>query len=472
MRHIFRFLLLISFPALLLTGCSKATPEEVFQEAIGLIQQRNFTSARHRLEELVKDSSDSELITEAKLIIADCYGFEQKPDDAEAIFKQVAEQNPKTQYSWRAHMRLGDMAISEKRIVEAEAYFKAAIEDSTDEGAVLTAMNNLVRTYTEGSKVEQALQTLRDMLALAKNPEHKVRIAVTLVNLLLEQGKRDEAWESLIGIYDPKFTIDEKEGFFTTILQTAPPAKKYHEAFQFFDSVVQSVTDDESRAQASFYNGLLASSTAPYAVSGVTILKRTQELLPKTIHGRLALVDAARAVLSATAQFPDATREAGALFDQAIKGYDDLINDVTIEWFEPQKAAWAWNQVGTIYEMKAQYTENIDDLKSASKTIAEIPKRFKALPQQAEQARRWLDRVVYKIHLAETSPEFYWQQVRLARAGKLPLDATGEEQGAGAAMISAVTGTAPVAPQQPSEPNQSAPPPAESSSPKVQPASP
>ncbi len=467
-----RFLLLISLPALLITGCSKATPEEVFQEAIGLIQQKNFTSARHRLEELVKDSTDPDLICEARLIIADCFSFDQKPDDAEAIFKQIAEQNPKTQYSWRAHMRLGDMAVSEKRLDEAEGYFKAAIEDTTEEGPILTAMNNLVRTYTEGGKPEPALQTLRDMLALAKNPEHKVRIGVTLVNLLLEQKKRDEAWTSFVEIYDPKFTMDEKETFFSALIQTVPPAGKYHEAFQFFDSVVQSVTDDESRAQASFYNGLLASATAPYAVSGVTVLKRIHEMLPKTMHGRLALVEAARAVMAATGQFPDATKEAETLFDQAIKGYDDLINDMTIEWFEPQKAAWAWDQVGTIYEMKAQYMESIDDLKAASRTIAEIPKRFKALPQQVEQARRWYERVAYKIHLAESSPEFYWQQVRLARAGKPPLDATEENQAPVPAAVSSATGTLPIAPQQPQPPAQPAPPPAQSSSSKVQPASP
>ena len=471
-RHIFRSLLLISFTALLLTGCSKATPEEVFQEAIGLIQQKNFTSARHRLEELVKDSTDPDLICEAKLIIADCYSFDQKPDDAEAIFKQLAEQHPKTPYAWKSHMRLGDMASTEKKFDEAEAYFKAAIEDSTEDSPKLTAMNNLVRTYTESSKPDLAIQTLRDMISFAKNPEHKIRIGATLVNILLEQKKQDEAWSSFIAIYDPKFTADEKETYFSALIQAAPPAGKYHDAFQFFDSVVQSVTDDDSRAQASFYNGLLASATAPYAVSGVTVLKRIHEMLPKTMHGRLALVEAARAVMAATGQFPDATKEAGILFDQAIKGYDDLINDMTIEWFEPQKAAWAWDQVGTIYEMKAQYMESIDDLRAASRTIAEIPKRFKALPQQVEQSRRWYERVAYKIHLAETSPEYYWQQVRLARAGKLPLDATGENQAPISAAVSSATGTNPAEPQQPQQPAQPAPPPAESSSSKVQPASP
>ncbi len=470
MRHLLRCLFLISLPGLLLTGCSKATPDEVIEEAVLLMRQNNFTSARHRLEELVKDSSDPNIVNEVKLIIADCFNFEQKPDDAAAIFKQIAEENPKTLLAWKSHMRLGDMALSEKRYDEAETCYKAAIADSTEDGPTLTAMNTLTRAYTEAGKTDQALQGLREMLAFAKEPEHKVRIAVTLVNVLLDQGKGDEAWSALMGIYDPKFPSDNKEAFFSAVIQAAPPAKKYNEAFQFFDSVVRSVTDDESRAQASFFNGMLASSTAPFSASGITILKRTHDLLPKTNHGRWALVEAARAIMAATTQFPDATKEAGDLFNQAIKGYDDIINDMTVEWFEPQKAAWAWDQVGTIYEMRSQYMESLDDLKSASKTIAEIPKRFKALPEQSEQAKQWLERVAYKIHIAETSPEFFWHQIRLARTGKLPIQ--GQEEAQAAAAVAPATGAQSATPGQPVDPAQSGPPPANASSPKVQPATP
>lgn len=490
MRPTLRCLVIIPLIGLMLTGCSKPSPEEVFQEAFTLIQQGNITAARHRLEELLKDSPDSDLAPDIKLTIADCYNQEQKPDDAEAAFKEVADKYPKTLYAWKAHVRLGDMAAIEKKIDEAEGYYRAAIDDSTEDGAKLTAMNNLVRAYSEAEKNDQALQTLRDMLALAKDPEHKIRIGIQLTNNLLSQKKNDEAWTTLIGIYDPKFPSDNKEAFFSALIDATPATRKYPEAFQFFDSVIASATEDEARAQASFFNGLLASATAPYAVTGVATLKKTHEMLPKTIHGRWALVEAAQAVLAATAQFPNATPEAILLFDQAIKGYDDLINDMTIEWFEPLKAAWAWDQVGTIYEIKAQYSESLDDLKSASRTIAEIPKRFKALPQQVVRAQQWLERVAYKIHIAETSPEFFWQQTRLARAGKLPLPddqaqqaadgavvpATGEQpaqpqQPAPGAVPPAVEGQAAVPPQ-PAAPDQPAAPPAQPDAAQVKPASP
>jgi tetratricopeptide (TPR) repeat protein len=319
------------------------------------------------------------------------------------------------------------MARTEKRFDEAVSYFQAAIQDVTEEGPKLTAMNNLVRTYQENQKMEEGITQLREMLIFASQTDYKLRIGVQLVNVLLSQGKKDEAWSILMGIYNPKLPSGEMEGYYAAIIQAASPAKKIQQAFQFFDSIVASATNDESRSQASFYNGLLAGSTEPYIATGVTVLKRTYELFPKTTYGRWSPVEAAKLILSATSQFPNATEEAKVLFDQAVKAYDDIINDMTIEWFEPQRASWAWSQVGTVYEMRSQYLESIDDLKSASRTIGEIAKRFKALPQEVEMARRWQERVAYKLQIAETSPEFFWQQIRLARLGQLPMP---EEEGA------------------------------------------
>lgn len=445
----FRLVSILPLVVLFLQGCGKTSPEESFEEAVRLMQQQNFVSARHRFEEIAKDHPDFEYINDVRLAIADCFNFEQKPDDAEVIYKEIAQKNPKTLYSWKAGIRLGEMARIEKKYDESETWYRAAIEDVTEEGPKLTAMNSLVRTYQEAGKIDASIETLRQMLALAENSEFRMRIGIQLVNVLISQNKKDDAWQVLTSLYNPKDPEDTKESFFLSLIQAVPAMGKFQETFHYLDGLVASATDDESRARASFFNGLLASATEPYVATGVTVLKRIHDLFPKTSYGRWSQVEAAKVILSATSHFPDATREARALFDAALKNYDDLINDVTIEWFEPYKAVWAWSQLGTMYEIRSQYLESMEDLQSASRTIAEIPKRFKALPQEVEMARRWQERVAAKIHIAETSPEHFWEQIRLIRAGIIPgateeaVAAEGQVQPAtAAAQPAAATGQA------------------------------
>ena len=438
------FVCILSLAALFFEGCGKPAPEESFEEAVRLMQQQNFVSARHRFEEIAKDNPDFEYITDVRLAIADCFNFEQKPGDAEVIYKDIAEKNPKTLYSWKARIRLGEMARIDKRYDESETYYRAAIDDVTEEGPKLTAMNSLVRTFQEAGKIDASVETLGQMLAIAKNAEFKMRIGIQLVNVLISQNKKDEAWKVLTSLYNPKDPEDAKESFFLSLIQAVPATGKFAETFQYLDGIVASATDDESRARASFFNGLLASATEPYVATGVTVLKRIHDLFPKTAYGRWAQVEAAKVILSATSHFPDATSEARSLFDAALKNYDDIINDVTIEWFEPLKAVWAWSQIGTIYEIRSQYLESLDDLLSASRTIAEIPKRFKSLPQEVEMAKRWQERVAAKIHIAESSPEHFWEQIRLMRAGIIP-GATEEAAAAAEGQVPPATATQPVA---------------------------
>jgi tetratricopeptide (TPR) repeat protein len=418
---------LLAAVCLFSSGCSKPSADEMLNEAGGLMMQKNFVSARHRLEELVKTYPDYSLVPDARLLIADCFNYEQKPDDAAAIYKQIAKDFPKTMNSWKANVRLGDMAQEDKRFDEAETYYKAAIEDSTEDGYRLTAMNNLAHNYQTAGQMEKSLETLKTMLASATNPNHKLKIGNELIDQFIKQKKNDEAWAVLMDLYDPKLPADAREGFFSSVNQVAGATDKYQAGFQFFDAVLASATSDESKAQASYFNGLLAAATEPYVATGVAVLKKIHDFFPKTSYGRWAQVDAARVILSATDKIPNAKEQAKGLLDAALGNYDDIINNVTTEWFEPRKAARAWSQLGKMREIRGMYLEDVAELKEASKTVAQIPAKFKSLPQETEMARRWLQVLAAKVHVAETSPEDFWRQVHLARAGKLPQQAAPAE---------------------------------------------
>ncbi|MBW7940756.1 MAG: tetratricopeptide repeat protein, partial [Candidatus Omnitrophica bacterium] len=177
------FVCILSLAALFFEGCGKPAPEESFEEAVRLMQQQNFVSARHRFEEIAKDNPD---------------------------FEYIAEKNPKTLYSWKARIRLGEMARIDKRYDESETYYRAAIDDVTEEGPKLTAMNSLVRTFQEAGKIDASVETLGQMLAIAKNAEFKMRIGIQLVNVLISQNKKDEAWKVLTSLYNPKDPEDAK----------------------------------------------------------------------------------------------------------------------------------------------------------------------------------------------------------------------------------------------------------------------
>jgi tetratricopeptide (TPR) repeat protein len=419
----------------------------MFQEAVNLMMQKNFVSARHRFEELVKAYPDFELAVDARLFVADCFNYEQKPDDAEVIYKEISKEHPKTPHSWKSNVRLGDMARGNKQHDQAATYYQAAIEDTTDDGHKLTAMNNLSQSYLEAGQIDKGIETMRTMLALAKKPDHRMRVGIQLTNVLASEGRREEAWANMLSLYNPKDSVDVKEAYFSSLLQAAHASKQYQSAFHFFDSIVASATVEEDKAQASYFNGMLAAGTETYRATGTMVLKKTHEFFPKSVYGRRSPLDAARIILSATKVFPDATPEAKALFDTAIKSYDDIINDLTTEWFEPAKSAWAWTQVATAYEMRGYFLESVDDLKSASKTVAQIPQRFKSLPKETERAKQWLAAIANNIRIAEASPTEFWPKVRLRRQGKpLPGEQAAEVKAA-SETVQAATDTGPIPPE-------------------------
>lgn len=382
------------------------------------MRQGNFVSARHRFEQILEKNPDFELNTNIKIYIADCFNQEGRMDDARVIYNEIVNDHPKTPASWMAHVRLGDMARIEEDWVSAENYFRAAIEDTTDTERQMRARANLAESFLQSGSSEKAVETYKEILSLQIKPVERLQTAQILTNLYYREGREDEAWANVLSVDDASYTFDVRRAYYTTVMQTAAATGKYEDAFRFFDSEVASTTDEERAALALYFKGHLASGTDVYLATGIATLKQVHDRFPKSEMGRYVEADAAMVVLGASEQVANATEEASRLFTQALDNYEDIIHDMTTEWYYPQKAAHGWRQVAKIYELRGLNLKSLDDLRSASATHHTIVDKFKDyLPEVARDSFGHVQRLSHMVGIAESSPEEFWEDFRRARAG-------------------------------------------------------
>jgi TolA-binding protein len=402
-----------------LVGCGKPTPEELLQEGLQMNQQQNFSGARSRFEQVLKEYPDYELVPDVRILIADCFNHEGSLDDARVIYEEILEKYPDSAHSWMAHIRLGDMARLDEEWDQAEEFFNAAIKDTTDTNKSLKAMHTLAQTFMEAENPDRAIETYKEMLGLAETPVQRLQTAQILTNLHFSVGNPDEAWVSIVDVYDASYSYPILNQYFTSVMETARSLKKYDEGFKFFDSTIDGTTDEEKSSLSLYFKGHLACSTAVYRATGVATLKEVHERFPKTALGRWAPSDAAVVIVKSSDEFANPITEASALFELTLHNYDDIINDMTTEWYYPEKAVSAWRQVAKAHELRGVFLESVDDLKAASQTHAEVVSRFKDyLPRVAENSRAYVNGLTEWVAVAEASPEEFWDQARMFRMGR------------------------------------------------------
>ena len=402
-----------------LSGCGKPTPEELFLEGKQLMQQQNFASARKRFEKLLEEYPDFELASAIRVHIADCFNQEGFFDDAKAIYSSIVAEETATPAAWMSHIRLGDMARFDQDWETAENQFRGAIASTTETSRILRAMENLAQTFLDGQDREKAIETYHEMTEFCETPAQRLRAAQVLTNLYFSADKPEEAWASIVDIKNATGIEEMLPEYYTSVMETAASLDKFDEGLRFLDSQVSSTTDEDKAALALYFKAHLASVTAPFRATAVATLKELHDRLPKTGPGRWAGADAAVIIMRASDEFANAVQEASALFGSTLKSYDDIIDNVTIEWFEPQKAAMAWLQLAKAHEYRGIFLENVADLKAASADHAEIVKRFKDyLPSVAEQSRAYIQGLSQEITEAEADPEKFWTEARRFRMGR------------------------------------------------------
>jgi hypothetical protein len=271
----------------------------------------------------------------------------------------------------------------------------------------------------EAENPDRAIETYKEMLDLAETPVQRLQTAQILTNLYFGVDRPDEAWASIVDVYDARYTYPIMNQYFTSVMETARSLRKFEDGFNFFDSVVEGTTDEEKASLSLYYKGHLACSTTPYRATGVAILKEINERFPKTAMGRWAPSDAAVVIVKASDEFANPIAEASALFELTLHNYDDIIDDMTTEWYYPETAVGAWRQVAKTYELRGIFLESVDDLKAASQTHAEVVNRFKDyLPRVAENSQGYVNGLTEWVAIAEASPEEFWSQARMFRMGR------------------------------------------------------
>lgn len=419
MSLIDRFAILLpTFAVFLFFGCGRPSPEDLFQEGAQLMQQGNFVSARRRFEQILENNPDFELNTNIKIYVADCFNQEGRMDDARTIYEEILREHPGTNASWMAHVRLGDMARIEEDWETAETQFRAAIEDSTDTQRQMRARGNLAESFLQSGSTERAVETYREILSLQEKPIERLQTAQVLTNLYFREGRNEEAWANVMAVDDASYTLSDLRFYYTTVMQTAAATGKFEEAFDYFDSAVDSTTNEDSSSLALYYKGLLASGTDVYLATGLATFKEVRDRFPDTEMGRYVEADAAMIVLSSSDQVSGAVEKASELFTNALDNYDDIINDMTTEWYYPQKSAYAWKQIARIQELRGLNMQNIADLRAASATHHTIVDKFKDyLPDVARDSFNHVQRLTHMVNVAESSPEEFWEDFRRVRAG-------------------------------------------------------
>lgn len=411
--------LIVAFTlVLVMTGCGKPSPDEIFQEATDLMGQQNFVSARHRFQEIVDNYPDFEFRAHAKVSIGDCYLIDGQPGKARAVFQEVADENPGTLIASLAQVRLGHIAKEEGRWDDAVKHYNDVIASATSTELLAETYNNLAESYIRGGKVKQGIETLESMVQKAKDPASQLRSAQTLANYFISQGTPESAWTAMTSIKDSTLlTENAQDPYFLSVRQTAEATRKFEEGFEFFKERVQGATDENKLSRALYNEAMLASATSIYRATAVQLFEKIAADFPKSRYGRWAEVDAAKTILMATEEFENPKERAFEYLGKALDNYDDIINDATLEWFEPHRTANARFQVATIWELRGQWLENVDDLRAASAEYSELARRFETEPQISQQALQHLNRLAYMVEIAEASPEEFWGQVRMIRAG-------------------------------------------------------
>lgn len=211
-----------------------------------------FTFLGHYYRQVKKDDSRAKkcyqkayvlnpLDTDAALHLSDYYVTEGQQDEAEAIFRQISESNPKTGWAWR---RMGYVHMNSSSYNEAIVCFQKALRTDTSD---IRCWEGLAEAYSRAGRFVAALKafgratTLDPLSVHANNEQAYVQQKVGLLDeaiagfqhtlaLAKEQGKENyiPALTGLAETYLEHAKEDFQQGFFgrasdhcNSVLETA-----------------------------------------------------------------------------------------------------------------------------------------------------------------------------------------------------------------------------------------------------------
>lgn len=172
MRHC-AALLACAIIAALLAGCSQKTPEERFQKAVSLLQQRDSLGAMLEAKDLIKKYPTDPFAMQAHMLLAEVNMIDQRPDDAIAEYRIVLDGLPQSDDMGRIALRnligvLRDGKRYDEALTLIDEYKK---KNAKDEGVSLSLTVASVEVMTAAGQTTGARTVIESLQVGTTEPQ-------------------------------------------------------------------------------------------------------------------------------------------------------------------------------------------------------------------------------------------------------------------------------------------------------------
>jgi len=140
----------------------------------------------------------------AQLAEAKAYAQQHEYEQAEAIYRQVAADNPGTDAGLAAQEKLTILYVRQEKLADAEASYQQLIAGYSGNGGIAKAVDHVGDAYREARKYDKALAVYQHVVDNWAQAEHAVGSQVNIAKLNIRLGKEsaaDAAVEKLIAVF-------------------------------------------------------------------------------------------------------------------------------------------------------------------------------------------------------------------------------------------------------------------------------
>jgi len=142
---------------------------------------------------LLQQFPNSPRTDEAEMLIADAYALTGMTSEARTLYARTAQEVPSTPMGAQAYLRLGEMALRDGDFEAAIRYFESRLRTATTTAGNDRVHLQLARAYRAAGRIEDARNTLNDLINFFPVGEVTPHAFVELSQVLDALGRRDEA---------------------------------------------------------------------------------------------------------------------------------------------------------------------------------------------------------------------------------------------------------------------------------------
>jgi tetratricopeptide (TPR) repeat protein len=172
MRKLILAGIILPVALIILSGCGRRTPEERLEKAFNLLQQRDTLGAMLEAKDMIQKHPDDPRTVDARLLLAQVYMMDRKPDDALAELDHVLEKSDqKDQRGMMALRMYLDILKRNQRFEDAskmiDRYQKEYADDQMTSMQLTVARADIM---TDAGQTSGARELLVDLIAVTTSP--------------------------------------------------------------------------------------------------------------------------------------------------------------------------------------------------------------------------------------------------------------------------------------------------------------